>query len=140
MVPELAQSSTCSGLRRLTPTPAAVERVSIRREIAHPGAAGAQARGCGHDVGSRGRVADVASALRLGAEDERPMADRLVARDADLTVDPGRRRDALVGHAVRDGLGAEHGAQESLRALATALSGSAAMLSSSADPTTAASA
>ena len=127
VVPELAQSSTPSGLRRLMPAPCPVERVPIRWEVAHPGAAGAQAGGGREDVRRRRRVADVGPALRQGTEDQGAVADRLVTGNVDVAVDPRCRSDALMGHPARAASVADHGGEESPRRRRPRLSGSRPM-------------
>ena len=118
----------------------AVERVAIRREVAHPDTAGAKARRGRRHVLRRRRVADVAPPSRQRAEDQRAMADRLVAGDGDHAVDSRCGTDALRRSPRACHRRAHHRTQEAVGGEPRRCPESAAMLSRSADPTTAASA
>ena len=83
VVPELAQSSTLSGLRRLMPTPAPSSAYRVGWKVAHPHTACAEAGCSGKDIGCGRPVADIAAAAGQRSEDQRSMGDRLVAWNGD---------------------------------------------------------
>ena len=100
VVPELAQSSGCSRAAQGHAGPGAVERDAAVPEGPHRAAALLQHARGGGDVGGGREVADVAAATDQRAEDQRTVADRLVAGHAHLAVDRRAPCDAPLAHAA----------------------------------------